>query len=173
MRENKFFVPFCIATWIVIFNLIAQLIGVSATWPLFMANILFFLLGGELKNLKKIFLGATTGLIAGYILIAGLTYVGPIIGLAPAFVIFLSLVLYPIIVLGSVVPLCFNDIAFAYLTISTIQIDKVLSETDTYLLSLWIGGGIFIASVVLLSVILEKKKGERSECSRDETDLIH
>lgn len=149
--KPNYLLLFCIATWVIVLNIIIIIMQIPAGWTLFFANIFFFQMGADVKNLKSIFCGGTTGLICAWILAMAESVLGSVIGIMPALFIVLALIIYVIIVLGPLVPSCFNNVAFAFLTISTINMNKVASETLSYLVVFIVGGAIMIGGCILIS----------------------
>lgn len=163
--KPNYLLLFCIATWVIVLNIIIIMLQIPGGWTLFFANIFFFEMGADVKKLKTIFWGGSTGLACAWILAMTEGVLGPVIGGLPALFIVLALIIYIIIVLGPIVPSCFNNVAFAFLTISTINMQQVASGTLSYLIVFIIGGVIMIGGCILILKLFEKvaEKGAEAE----------
>lgn len=143
----------CIFVWILIVNIIAGALGL-VSWPMFFVTIFFFTMGADPKNIPSIFIGGTIGLAFAYLLALGLDKLTPIIGLYATFLPLITIVLGVIIIGGTVWPVGFNNIAFAYLTVAAINIFELkLSDILNNLVMLYVGGGIILGGVVLMNML--------------------
>lgn len=155
-NRNEVIVTSVVCLWIFIVNVVAALLGVVG-WPMFFVPIFFFIQGGDTKKIPSIFAGATLGLLASYFLVTGLTTMTPMMGLVPAFMIMIGIILAVIIVGGTVCPIACNNVAFAYLTANTINLEDITFATIlNNLLVLFIGGGIMLAGAIIASIIGKK-----------------
>lgn len=129
-------------------------------WPMFFVPIFFFIQGADTKKIPSIFLGGIVGLLSSWVLVAGLSLLTPSIGLFPSFAILIAIILAVIIVGGSVLPIACNNVAFAYLTANTINIESInLSSTMTNILVLLLGGAIMLGGIMIASKIGKRITG--------------
>ena len=139
--------------WILIVNIGSALMGLVG-WPMFFVPIFFFIQGADKGKIPSIFIGATLGLLSSYFLVVGLHFLTPSIGLVLSFVIMITIILAMIIIGGAVFPIACNNVAFAYLTANTINLEGVsFSSTVTNILVLLIGGGIMLGGAIGASEI--------------------
>lgn len=135
--------------WIFLVNVVAPMLTSVPTWPMYFVTIFFFTMGGDKKNIAMIFLSGALGIIFAYALIHIATALMPFTGEALAVPIILFIILALVIVGGEVLPIVFNNITFAYLTIATIDITKIDTLLTHWLLMLFIGGGIILCGALL------------------------
>lgn len=131
--------------------------GIHHGWTMFIACMFFFVLQGDTKTkLKEIFIGGLVGLASSWLfLMAAITLtqgLGHLMGaMAP-----LTKVIMALIVLHPVAPSVFNNVAFTYLIISTINIESVPVNTPVYMVTFVIGGAIIIGGAYLIIYLLTK-----------------
>ena len=155
-NKNELIVTSVVCLWIFIVNVVAALLGLVG-WPMFFVPIFFFIQGADTKKIPSIFIGATLGLLASLLLVTGLGTLTPMIGLVPAFMILIGSILAVIIIGGIVGPIACNNVAFAYLTANTINLEAITPSTIlNNLLVLFIGGGIMLAGALFASSIGKK-----------------
>lgn len=152
-NKNEVFVISVVFVWIYIVNVVSAILGLVG-WPMYFVPIFFFIQGADKKKIPSIFIGATLGLLASYFLVSGLGALTPAIGLVPAFMILIGIILAVIIIGGTVCPIACNNVAFAYLTASTINLEGITFASITNnLLVLYLGGGIMLAGAIGASMI--------------------
>lgn len=152
-----------ILIWIFIINVVTPLVTTLPAWPMFFVTIFFFILGGDLKNIKVVFLSGFVGITLTYLVFALVGVFAPIIGELPATAILLFLALGLIIVGGNWFPVCLNNIAFAYMTAATVDLTIInSSSTIGWLIMLFVGGaailGGALGGVMLADKICNKEK---------------
>ena len=123
-NRHQVIVTTCVLIWIFIVNVAAIALGVTG-WPLYFVTIFFFALGADMKNVPSIFAGGTLGLIAALGLHAGTFGLAPSLGLLGAFSVSIAIVLAVIILGGTVCPVACNNVAFAYLTVATVNFEAI------------------------------------------------
>ncbi len=144
--------------WILVINLITPLITVVPAWPMFLVSIFFFVMGEDLKNIKQIFGGGISGIILMYFLSIALLKLQPIWGKEITMFILLAFMLSLIIIGGNFLPIIFNNITFAFLTVGTINLDPVLIHNSCigWLMMLIIGGTIILGGIFVIVSIVNK-----------------
>lgn len=143
--------------WIFIINISTPLITSAPPWPMYFVTIFFFLLGGDPKKIKSIYLSGIVGICGTYITLQLLKVLGPIIGMVPALLILLLIVLGLIIVGGNFFPLFFNNMTFAFLTVCTINFEIIESSFVNWILMFLIGGTIILGGALLIAVLVGKR----------------
>ena len=142
--RHQFIVTSCVLVWIFIVNVAAIALGIAG-WPLFFVTIFFFALGADMKNVPSIFAGGTLGLIAALGLHAGTFGLAPSLGLLGAFSVSIAIVLAVIILGGTVCPVACNNVAFAYLTVATVNFEAITPALIGYQMAVfWVGGAIIL-----------------------------
>ena len=126
-NRHQVIVTTCVLIWIFIVNVASIALGVTG-WPLYFVTIFFFALGADMKNVPSIFAGGTLGLIAALGLHAGTFGLAPSLGLLGAFSVSIAIVLAVIILGGTVCPVACNNVAFAYLTVATVNFEAMPSS---------------------------------------------
>lgn len=144
-----------IFAWIFIVNIAAPiLVPQFQTWPMYFVTIFFFTMGGDTKNIPTIFGGALLGLIMAYVLTMGLNTLAPSIGIVGALVVLLFVILAFIIVGGGFLPVICNNMAFAYMTIATINMELVPSQIFNWIGMLFIGGAVILGGCLVMVKII-------------------
>jgi hypothetical protein len=139
----------CVLVWIFLVNilgiLLSALVPVLVTWPMFFVTIFFFALGAKKESIPSIFLGGTLGLAAAWLLYAGTMALASFVGVFGGISIMLAILLSVIILGGTVCPVACNNIAFAYLTVATIQFEQLTpASIGGGLIMLWVGGAVIL-----------------------------
>ena len=130
--RHQFIVTSCVLVWIFIVNVAAIALGIAG-WPLFFVTIFFFALGADMKNVPSIFAGGTLGLIAA---------------------------LAVIILGGTVCPVACNNVAFAYLTVATVNFEAITPALIGYQMAVfWVGGAIILGGSLAAAAIGGKIAG--------------
>ena len=84
-------------------------------------------------------------------------------GLLGAIALLLFIILGVIIVGGTVVPVAFNNITFAYLIVATVHLESLtVSSIINNLLVLYIGGAIILAGSIFIAVTATKACAKRA-----------
>ena len=141
--RHQFIVTACVLVWIFIVNVAAVAFGIAG-WPLYFVTIFFFALGADMKNIPTIFAGGTLGLIAALALYMG-TF-GSI-----------GVILTVIILGGTVCPMVCNNVAFAYLTVATVNFEEITPAViGSQLVTFWIGGAVILGGSLFAASIGNK-----------------
>ena len=157
--RHQFIVTSCVLVWIFIVNVAAIALGIAG-WPLFFVTIFFFALGADMKNVPSIFAGGTLGLIAALGLHAGTFGLAPSLGLLGAFSVSIAIVLAVIILGGTVCPVACNNVAFAYLTVATVNFEAITPALIGYQMAVfWVGGAIILGGALAAAAIGGKIAG--------------
>lgn len=142
--------------WIFVVNIAAALFSPAPGWPMFFVTIFFFAMGADTKKIPSIFAGGAMGLVFALLLGLALTHLTPVIGIVPTLIISLFIILGLVIVGGGYLPVVFNNITFAYLTIATIDMEIIGGSFLGWLLMLLIGGAVILGGCLLLLNLLLK-----------------
>ena len=157
--RHQFIVTSCVLVWIFIVNVAAIALGIAG-WPLFFVTIFFFALGADMKTVPSIFAGGTLGLIAALGLHAGTFGLAPSLGLLGAFSVSIAIVLAVIILGGTVCPVACNNVAFAYLTVATVNFEAITPALIGYQMAVfWVGGAIILGGALAAAAIGGKIAG--------------
>lgn len=142
--RHHLIVTSAVLVWIFIVNVAAVALGIAG-WPLFFVTIFFFALGADMKNIPSIFVGGTLGLVAALALYMGTFGLASSLGLLGAFSLSIAIVLSVIILGGTVCPVACNNIAFAYLTVATVNFEEITPAIiGSQLIAFWVGGAIIL-----------------------------
>lgn len=145
MNFNKLFCfRIILLVWIILANLILQLLHIECGWIIFISNILLFTMNGDLhKNLLSVEVGGFVGLLCASITILSIEALQPIVGQIFSIMIPLILVLSIIILCNPVAPILFNNCSFAYFTCSLIS-PETFSENIWHFLCVYLVGSILV-----------------------------
>lgn len=144
-----------VLVWIFIVNVAAVALGIAG-WPLYFVTI-FFALGADMKNIPMIFAGGTLGLVAALALYAGTFGLAPYMGLLGAFALSIGVILTVIILGGTVCPVVCNNVAFAYLTVATVNFEEITPAIiGSQLITFWVGGAVILGGSLLFASIGNK-----------------
>ena len=118
------------------------------------------------------FTGGSLGLLAALGLHAGTFGLAPSLGALGAFSLSIGVVLAVIILGGTVCPVACNNVAFAYLTVATVNFESVsLASTGYNLLVLWLGGAVILGGSVVAAGIGEKLAARRAAVPEETPEL--
>ena len=160
----------CVLVWIFIVNVAAIALGVAG-WPLYFVTIFFFALGADMKNVPSIFAGGTLGLLAALGLHAGTFGLAPSLGLLGAFSVSIGIVLAVIILGGTVCPVACNNVAFAYLTVATVNFEAITPAVIGYQMAVfWIGGAIILGGSLAAATLGGKLAGPHAAPAHAEAE---
>ena len=169
--RHQVIVTSCVLAWIFLVNVAAVALGITA-WALYFVTIFFFALGADKKNIPSIFAGGSLGLLAALGLHAGTFGLAPSLGALGAFSLSIGVVLAVIILGGTVCPVACNNVAFAYLTVATVNFESVsLASTGYNLLVLWLGGAVILGGSVVAAGIGEKLAACRAAVPEETPEL--
>jgi len=117
----------------------------------------FFVLTDETKKkLYEIFVGGLVGLASAWLFLMAAMVLTPSLGHLMGAMVPLAIVLIALIVLHPLAPAVFNNVAFTYLIISTINIEQVPANTLAYMITFAVGGAIIIGGASLIIHLLTK-----------------
>ena len=154
--RHQFIVTACVLVWIFIVNVAAVAFGIAG-WPLYFVTIFFFALGADMKKIPDIFAGGTLGLVAALVLYMGTFGLAPYMGLLGAFALSIGVILTVIILGGTVCPMVCNNVAFAYLTVATVNFEEITPAViGSQLVTFWIGGAVILGGSLLAASIGNK-----------------
>lgn len=120
MKNIEYQFRFVLFLWIILANLVLQLLHLPFSWAVFVANIMLFTMPGDgRQNFKIVILSGAIGLIFAYVGILAMGLMAPL-GSIPSVMAVLCIVLFVIIMLGPVVPQMLNNVTFAYFTCALI-----------------------------------------------------
>lgn len=155
--KNEVIMNVVIFLWIFVVNVVAAIVSPIPTWPMFFVTIFFFTLGADTKNIAKIFLSAAMGLVFALLFSLALTHLSPVIGIVPTLIISLFIILGLVIVGGGYLPIIFNNITFAYLTIGTITMEIIGDNFLNWIIMLVLGGAVILGGCLILMNLLMKR----------------
>lgn len=138
--------------WIIVTLVFLGAFGIHSGWPAFLALPLFFLVGGsDMKQLANVFVGGAAGLIisAGVAPAIGIGMMKMGLGLTPATLLVVFLLVALIVGLGGAVPLVFNNFNLVYFTVALIFVGKPEFQLVQWLTTLVLGGAIFVGGTLL------------------------
>ncbi len=138
-----------VAFWLLVSLVIFGALGIHEGWPAFLTLPLFFMTGGtDKKQLINIFVGAVVGLLltAALAPVIGFLVQATGLGVQPAILAVVGLVVFLIIALGGVAPMLFSNYTFVYFTVAVIFTEQA---TITWLGTLILGGAFFVGACLL------------------------
>lgn len=155
--RNKLLFGFLLIIIIAIGEIIFHLLHLPA-WPAFLIMIFFFISHMDKKLILNMLAGGAFGIlmtiVANYIITLLVTF-----GLDQfsAFLIFVLVFVYSIVVLGEILPIFFNSYAFMSLLFTTTYMKTPNPQNAIVLTAiLLIGGGIFIIAILGIAKIQTK-----------------
>lgn len=156
-----------IALWIVVCNAVIIGLGIHHGWTLFIACMFFFVLQGDTKKkLKEIFIGGLVGLASSWLFLMAAMALTPALGHLMGAMVPLTIVIMALIVLHPVAPSVFNNVAFTYLIISTINIEQVPANTPIHMITFLVGGAIIIGGANLIIYLLTKAAMKKAAAAK-------
>lgn len=144
-----------VAVWLVVTLIILSQFGISQGWPAFLTLLFFFETGAKTENLKNIFAGAAVGLLLGAALPVVAGALAPAMGLEPALLLVVFVIVFLIIALGDVAHMFFNNYAFCYFTVACIFPQQATLE---WLAVLLLGGLFFTGGILLMIKLMTRNK---------------
>ena len=152
-----------VSAWIMIVNAVLLAKHIPFTWTIFFANIFFFMLGADIKKWKEILFGGLFGLATAWIAVTGVHALAPMLGELPAALISCGSVVVFILMLGPVLPVICNDIAFAYFTIAMIDVGTVLQNTVPSMVVFLVGGLVMVGGSYAIFKTIFKNAAPHNE----------
>ncbi len=156
LSKEKVIAGLIVAFWLVVTLVILSKFGISQGWPAFLTLLFFFESGAKTANLKNIFVGAAVGLLLGAAMPVVAGALAPALGLEPALLLVVFVIVFLIIALGDVAHMFFNNYAFCYFTVATIFHEQSTLEW----LAVLILGGIFFTGGILAIIKLVTRNKE-------------
>lgn len=141
-KKDHIIVSSIIFIWIVLVNFVVQLIhdGLNAVgfcnWAFFLITVLFFLVGEEdvKKKFRDVFCGSCVGIVlAGLLVVSEGVLMNIGLNRIAAIMIPLSVCLALIIIFHPLVPVLFNNCAFAYFLVSLIHAEQAFTGIPSYI----------------------------------------
>ena len=115
--------------------------------------------------------GGTLGLLAALGLHAGTFGLAPSLGLLGAFSVSIGIVLAVIILGGTVCPVACNNVAFAYLTVATVNFEAITPAVIGYQMAVfWIGGAIILGGSLAAATLGGKLAGPHAAPAHAEAE---
>lgn len=155
-KKETLIAALIIAAWVVVTLLVLGIFKVKSGWPAFLTLLFFFESGAKIENLKNIFCGAVVGLLLAGGLPFAVKALVPSLGLEPAILLVVFIIIFLIVALGDVAHMFFNNYAFVYFTIASIFPKQATLEwiIVTVLGGLFFSGG----SIGLIKLLIRHKE---------------
>lgn len=165
MEEKKgfklltFVAAVSVTVWLLVTLVLLGIIGIHQFWPAGLVPVFFFLAHADTKNVKNIFAGGIMGFLLAAAVAPVVTMLAPIIGLQPAILVVVGVMVFFIIFLGDVAHIVFNNYTFAYYTVALIfEQQHTLQWLGTFV----IAGGFFLFMVLFsikttMKIIMKNK----------------
>jgi len=142
--------------WILVINLVLQLVHIEFGWVVFISNIMFFTMSGDIKNrLISVELGGTVGLILAFCTMSSIIKFVPSFGQIGSVMIPLAIVLFVIIVLNPISPAFFNNTCFAYFTCALINTESFMHNFTEIILVYLVGS--VVVNIGCIALIKKQK----------------
>jgi hypothetical protein len=137
-----------VGVWIVVCLVILGALKIESGWPAFLTLPLIFLAGPTKENITNCFVGGTVGLIITWLLTPVVTFLATSagLGMTPAILLTIFVILFLIIGLGSTVPMVFNNFNLVFFTVAIIFPTQ---HTLLWIGLLIIGGLVFTGGTLL------------------------
>lgn len=152
-QEHLFLKYFRITLFLlaVALNTICYMVGISYSWVIFLSGILLYMIDGEMKDrLLRVVCGGTVGICCAAILLILITVLTPIIGRFLGYVLPLSAVIFPLIVLQPKAPHFLNNVAFAYLCCACISAADFYAHFVQILITFLVGSLVYNGIALIL-----------------------
>ncbi len=120
-------------------------------WPLFLVMIFFFEAHMNRQRAPHLLLGALVGIACYMATVEFVRWAGPALGLWPAKLLFVCLVVYAIVALGEALPMLFNNYAFMFYLVSGLAAREAGAVPAPLT---WMGVAALGGAVVVLGVLL-------------------
>lgn len=137
--------------WILVANAIIHVTGFEYSWLIFLSNIMFFTLEGDIKDrFLTVEIGGLVGLALTVAALLAITALTPVLGSFFGFMIPLAIVLFVLIILHPYAPKVLNNVGFAYLTVACVDTEAFASNLPLFFATFIIGSLVFNGVCVLL-----------------------
>ncbi len=124
------------------------------TWPVFLVMIFFFEAHMNRQRAPHLLVGGLVGIACFVATVHFVELAGPALGLWPAKLLFVCLVVYAIVALGEALPLAFNNYAFMFFLVSGLAArDATTAPAPLTWMGLVVAGG---AAVILGVLVIGK-----------------
>lgn len=157
-------------TWLVICNIIFEELNIHDTWPAFFICIFFFAYELDLKRIKEIFMGATSGLVLGYTIPIVLGTLAPIVGLQIAFNFYLAMVLFLILATKPVAHTILNPVTFTYALMCLLNVEHVMDHAVQWGAIMFLGGSLLIGGII--GIVKMLTKAAQSKASQESHESV-
>ncbi|HHW40663.1 MAG TPA: DUF1097 family protein [Syntrophomonadaceae bacterium] len=148
-----------IAAMVVVTLVVLGIFKVKSGWPAFLTLLFFFESGAKTENLKNIFCGAVVGLLLAGGLPLAVKALVPSLGLEPAILLVVFIIIFLIVALGDVAHMFFNNYAFVYFTVASIFPKQ---STLEWIVVAVLGGMLFTGGSLGLLKLLIRHEGHES-----------
>lgn len=153
---HKVIISALIALWVVVTVVILDIFHIAIYWPTFTVLNLLTIIGFTKHNIAKIFLSCIAGIGISLLFIHTSTFLTPLLGAMASNLLMLFLVIFAILALDEVLPICLNThtvIVFAYCMVNAHEFAIIWPHT---LISTVLGGGIALAGIMVIIKISPK-----------------
>jgi len=155
ISKHRIITGLIVASWLCVTLFVLGLFNIHDGWPAFLALMFFIMGSGKTENLKSIFLGGTTGLLMAALIVIGVEFLIPTMGLGmqTAIYIMVFITVFLLVVLEDLNHTLFNNYAFGYFTVALVPAQQA---TVNWIIVLFLGGAFFIYGVICFQDLLEK-----------------
>lgn len=174
MNKDQFLVQFCAFLWILVCNIIAQVlihsgvinVGGNWTWTIFLANVLFFIRSNP--NQKEGLLEDACGGIFGLLGAIGLIYLTTLfpednqllpVLIAIAVFLFLTIAIHPLL------PYVFNNFALCFFLVALITHEMMgflLTDWYWHIIGVILGNGIVnVGTILVVNAVLKRQAAKK------------
>lgn len=151
-KKETLIAAFVVALMVVITLVVLGIFKIKSGWPAFLTLLFFFESGAKTENLKNIFCGAVVGLLLAGALPYAVKTLVPSLGLEPAILLVVFIIVFLIVGLGDIAHMFFNNYAFVYFTVASIFPKQTTLEWSLVTL---LGGLLFTGgSLGLLKLLI-------------------
>lgn len=123
-------------------------------WPAFMVMIFFFVEHMAIEKASHILVGGAFGIALVFAAKVFVTGLAPSLGVEPATILFVVVVVYAIVALGEIVPMLFNNYAFMFLTVSALAAKTPDPNPLLWMAVELLGGALLLAGIVVIGKIM-------------------
>ena len=134
-------------------------------WPAFMVMIFFLIDHMDVKKAHHILIGGCFGIICIILTKLFIVATARVLGVNPAQILFIVLIVYAIVAFGEILPVLFNNYAFMFLTISGLAVTSSHPNPLVWIGVELVGGGIFIAGIIGIMKIMGVQARKKADTS--------
>jgi hypothetical protein len=157
ITRTKLVTSLIIVLWILFTIWLLNLFGFTTAWPAFTVLNLLSLTGFDKQNIIKVFASSTSGIIFGVIFIHGISLLTPILGETLSVYLSLFVILIILLSVDVLFPMFINTQAFIVFTYAMVNAAQFAGEWVKLLITVYVGGGIALAGVLLIIKVITKK----------------